>query len=402
MEFQLHSRETILLGIAFLFAGRWINQRIPFLNYYNIPEPVTGGLIASTLALMLHAWGGYTIHFDLTVRDALLLVFFTTIGLSARFTDLKRGGKPLLLLLMMASGYLFIQNLIGVGIAMAYSLPAEVGLLGGSVSMSGGHGTAIAWGEIFRQDYGLANAPEIGIACATFGLVSGGLIGGPLAAWLIRRHQLKSAEIRTAQNQQNDAEESPAAITTESFFGVALAVCVSVGIGIVLHNWLLKVGVRLPTFVTCLFTGIILNNSLPAFHKLNLRWPRENPTLNLISDISLGLFLSMSMMSLQLWTLASLALPLMLMMLAQIVGVGLYVVLMIFRGLGKNYDAAVIGAGIAGLTLGATPTAFVNMNAVTRSFGPSPMAFLVIPLIGAFFIDIANALCIQLFLDWLH
>jgi len=397
MPVEFNSREAILIAIVFLFTGRWLNKRIHFLHYYNIPEPVTGGLLASLIALLLHSFAGYTISFDLTVRDALLIIFFTTIGLSARFSDLAKGGKPLMTLLILSSIYLFVQNGIGIGIASLLGLDLEVGLLGGSVSMSGGHGTAIAWGEIFKDERGISNAPEIGVACATFGLVAGGLIGGPIAGYLIRKKNLSPSpsSVKALRHQEPDQP-----IDTNSVMSVVLILAVAVSMGVVLHDFLLSAGLRLPTFVSCLFSGIIINNVLPHFKAINLDWPKQTPTISLISDLSLGIFLSMSLMSLQLWTLAELAGPLLIMMVAQVLAVAIYIAFVVFRLLGKQYDAAIISAGIAGLTLGATPTAFVNMNAVTQRYGPSPMAYIIVPLIGAFFIDIANAICIQFFLEW--
>jgi ESS family glutamate:Na+ symporter len=332
----------------------------------------------------------------LNSRDDLLIVFFTTIGLSSRFSTLIQGGRRLLILLVLAVAYLFLQNATGLSIANITGLEMPVGVLGGSVSLSGGHGTAIAWAPVFSKDYGISNAMEIGIACATFGLVLGGLVGGPIAKFLIQRHGLQASS--TQHITVGIPHEQPhERIDVDSMLVSILVIAVAVGLGISLNESLVYMGLKLPMFVTCLFAGILLTNSVPFIFK-NMKWPTGTPTLALVSDLSLGLFLAMSLMSLQLWTLIDLAVPIILLLVSQVVVITLFVVFIVFRVLGKSYDAAVMSAGYAGLALGATPTAIANMTAVTERFGASPAAFIVVPLIGAFFIDIANAFIIKFLL----
>ncbi len=394
---ELDSRQTLILAVLVLFLGRYLNKHINFLQKYNIPEPVTGGIIASVIFSAIYFTFEQSVEFSLKQRDVLLIVFFTCVGLSARFSTLLQGGKALVILLVIAVSYLFIQNLTGVGVIYFTDLPRQVGVLGSSVSLSGGHGTAIAWAPHFAQDYAIENAMEIGIACATFGLVLGGICGGPIASFLIKRYQLSSNSDEHLAVGNKDEQEK---ITVNTIYKVILILCIAIGIGIHLHQFITSLGIKLPIFVPCLFAGIILTNTIPLLWK-DLPWPSGTPTLALISDFSLGLFLAMSLMSLQLWTLVDLALPILLLLTMQVVVITLFTVFIVFRALGKNYDAAVISSGYAGLALGATPTAIANMTAVSKKYGASPQAFIVVPLIGAFFIDIANAVIIQMSLTWL-
>jgi ESS family glutamate:Na+ symporter len=395
---EFNPRQTLIIAVLVLFLGRLLVQKIEFLKSYNIPESVTGGVVASVFFSALYFLFNITIDFSLFQRDVLLVVFFTCIGLSSRFITLLQGGKALFTLLVMAVIYLFIQNFTGIGVAVVTGLEAQTGVLAGSVSLSGGHGTAIAWSPTFAKDYGVSNAVEIGIACATFGLVLGGIIGGPIANYLIKRHELTPT--RTGQIPVGVIDEKHKTISVDSVLSFLLILSIAIGIGLHLHEFLKYIGMKMPVFVPCLFGGILLTNTVPYLWK-NLSWPTGTPTLALVTDVSLGLFLSMSLMSLQLWTLIDLALPILFLLAAQVLVVTTFTIFVIFRILGKNYDAAVMASGYAGLALGATPTAVANMTAVTKKYGAAPQAFLVVPLIGAFFIDIANSLVIQSMLSWL-
>ena len=397
---ELTVRQTVLVAILVYFLGKFINRKVAFLRNYNIPEPVTGGIIGSLLFWGIHAAWGHSVTFNLVPRDILLIVFFTTVGLSARFHTLKEGGIALVILLIAAVGYLFLQNFIGVSIARGMGLNGVIGLLGGSIALSGGHGTTIAWAPKLASKFHLQNVMEVGVACATFGLVLGGLIGGPIAHFLIKRYKLQSAAAHESLTVGFSYVEEPPKIDVDSILYSILVIVLAVGLAIQIKPLLLKAGIDLPDFVICLFSGIILTNIAPLFYS-GLNWPVGTPAMALIADLSLGLFLAMSLMSLQLWTLLGLAAPIIVILLTQTVVITLFCVLVVFRLLGKNYDAAVIVSGYAGLALGATPTAIANMTAVTERFGPAPKAFIVVPLVGAFFIDIANAGIIELYLRWL-
>lgn len=387
--------QTVMIAIIVLFIGRLLTRKIKFLPRYNIPEPVSGGIVISLFVAVFYGLTGSTISFDLFYRDVLLIVFFTCIGLSSRVSDLIKGGKPLFILLVLSAILLVLQDLVGVSLATVMGIDRNAGLLGGSISMSGGHGTAIAWGKIMQEDYGTSNAMEIGVACATIGLIMGGFAGGPIAGFLIHKHHLQPQKDIHLSVEVKGEEDKP--LSADSFLLTVFILGIAIAIGTLLNEILARVNFRLPTYVTCLFSGILLTNSVPLFWK-SIPWPTKNASLPLISDISLGLFLSMSLMSLQLWTLVSLAAPIMVIMAAQLLLVVFFTTIVIFRALKGNYDAAVMCSGMAGLTLGATPTAIANMTAVSGKFGPSPQSFIIVPLIGAFFIDLVNAVIIELFL----
>ena len=394
---ELEPRTTLIFAILALFLGRFLNDKIRFFRDYNIPEPVTGGLLASLLVGLLYWLAGVEINFHMENRDMLLVVFFTTIGLSSRLDVLKKGGRSLLILLVLAVGYLFVQNLVGIGVATLSGKPGVLGLLTGSVSLSGGHGTAIAWAPTFASEHGLPFAMEIGLACATFGLIFGGLVGGPIARFLVWKNKLEPEE--EGELTVGFRYKEHEIINVDSILRVLLVIAIAIGLGVYMNDLLEAWGLMLPDFVACLFAGIILTNTVPRIVP-KYQWPTGTHSLALVSDVSLGLFLSMSLMSLQLWALADLAGPMLLLLVIQVVLITSYTVFIVFRVLGANYEAAVMCSGYAGLALGATPTAIANMTAVTKSLGPAPRAFVVVPLVGAFFIDLANAMVINLLLHW--
>lgn len=390
---DLDGRQTLIVAILVLYLGKYLTKRSDFLKDYNIPEPVSGGVIASILFAVIYFTADVEFTFSMESRDELLVIFFTTIGLSSKFRTLLEGGKSLAILLVCAISYLLLQNITGITVTSITGLDKVVGLIGGSVSLSGGHGTAIAWGQVFIDDYGISNAMEIGIACATFGLVLGGILGGPIAKYLINKYKLQSgtSEELTVGIKHDKVY---AHLDYYTFLNTILVIALAMGLGIILHALISGFGLNLPLFVTCLFAGIIYTNTLPYVFK-KIKWPVGTPSMALVSDVSLGLFLAMSLMSLQLWTLIDLAGPIILLLIAQVVVIVSFVIFVIFNLMGRDYDAAVMSAGYAGLALGATPTAIANMEAVTRKYGASPKAFIVVPLVGAFFIDIANAIIIQ-------
>lgn len=394
---EVDARQTLILAILALFAGKWLTSKIAFLRENNIPEPITGGLLAALLFTAIHLLGDTSFDFALHIRDALLLVFFTTIGLSTRISVLIAGGKNLFILLLAVIAYLLVQNSVGVLAVMGMGLDPMKGLLGGSVSLSGGHGTTIAWAPVFSTEYGIASAMEIGITFATFGLVIGGILGGPVSRFLIQRHKLEASSDEPIEvgfrYEQHDER-----ISVDAMLMSMLTIAVAVGMGIELNLLLDTLGFKLPLFVACLFSGIVLTNLIPVIFP-RLTSPAGTPTLSLVSDLSLGLFLAISLMSLRLWTITEFVGPILVVVLAQVLMVVLYVTFVVFRLMGSNYEAAVISSGFTGLSLGATPTAIANMAAVTKHYGAAPLAFMIIPLVGAFFVDITNSVVIQTFLN---
>jgi ESS family glutamate:Na+ symporter len=318
MELALDNRQTLIVAILVYFLGKHLVSRIRFLREYNISQPVAGGVLASLGTGALYSLFATEVNFDLALRDMLLITFFATVGLSSRVETLIKGGRRLLVLLIVAVTYLAIQNITGIAVAVTSGLDPNVGIVGGSMSLSGGHGTAIAWAPVFEQDYAVSGAAEIGVACATFGLVLGGVIGGPIARALITRHGLRpTSEETLSVGLPHETTAGEVSIDVDSMLRTILVIAWSIGIGLAINEALIAAGVNLPAFVTALFAGILLTNTLPHLFR-KLQWPTGTPALALVSDLSLGLFLAMSLMSLKLWTLAELAGPILAMLVAQV------------------------------------------------------------------------------------
>ncbi len=390
---ELEGADVLIISILVLFLGAWLTSQIAFLRRYSIPEAVTGGLICSSIVALLFVAFEREIRFDMRMRDLLLLVFFSTIGLSAKLRLLAEGGKALAILVVVAAAFLVVQDVTGVLLAKLVGVHPGYGLFGGSVSFAGGYGTAIAWGEV-AEEAGLTDAGAVGIAFATFGLIAGGVIGGPIAERLIGRHGLEADTAESADEAESPAEEAGHGIVSlTDRLGTLLVLALCVALGDLVNRLLFSGGVTLPGFLTAMAVGIVITNGSDL-----LEIPLSRPALDSVGELSLALFLSMSLMSMQLWTLASGALALFLVLFAQMLVMTIFVVLVVFRAMGRDYDACVISAGFVGLGLGATPVGIANMRALTQKYGASPKAFLVIPLVGAFFIDIVNALVIKLFI----
>ncbi|MDR5617106.1 sodium/glutamate symporter [Arsenophonus sp.] len=392
---------TFVAATLVLLLGRKLVQSVAILKRYTIPEPVAGGLLVALILLLLKTTLDWGVSFDLSLQEPMMLAFFATIGLNANLLSLKAGGKTLLIFIFVVVGLLLVQNTVGIALSKLLGLDPLMGLLAGSITLSGGHGTGGAWGKIFTEYYGFQSATEVAMACATFGLVFGGLIGGPIARFLVRN--MKTPAV--SQNSEDDKEtpmafEKPQTgrvISSLVLIETLAMIAICMVVGKLVSQWLLdSYQFTLPTFVCVLFTGVILSNSLSwvGFYRVFDR------AVSVLGNVSLSLFLAMALMSLKLWELASLAIPMLIILIIQAIVMGFYAIFVTFPVMGKNYDAAVLAAGHCGFGLGATPTAIANMQAVTERFGPSHLAFLVVPMVGAFFIDIINALVIKFYL-WL-
>ena len=370
--FHLDTLSTLVAATLVLLLGRKLVQSVPFLKKYTIPEPVAGGLLVALALLVLKKSMGWEIDFDMGLKDPLMLAFFATIGLNANIASLRAGGK-----------------------VVGTFLIVVVGLLAGSITLSGGHGTGAAWSKLFIERYGFSNATEVAMACATFGLVLGGLIGGPVARYLVKHSSSPNGtpddqEVPTAFEKPDVGRVITSLVLIETI--ALIAICLT--LGRVIAQLLAGSALELPTFVCVLFVGVILSNGLAlvGFYRVFER------AVSVLGNVSLSLFLAMALMSLKLWELADLALPMLVILAVQTLAMALYAIFVTYRLMGKNYDAAVLAAGHCGFGLGATPTAIANMQAITERFGPSHTAFLVVPMVGAFFIDIVNALVIKLYL----
>ncbi len=392
---QLDTYGTLVAATLVLLLGRKCVQSVKFLKKYTIPEPVAGGLLVALLLLIANQMFGLEIGFDMSLKEPLMLAFFATIGLNANLSSLRAGGKSLFLLVFVVIGLLLMQNAIGIGMAKMLGLDPLMGLLAGSITLSGGHGTGAAWSKLFIERYGFENAMEVAMACATFGLVLGGIIGGPVARYLVSHSSTPNGTPEDAADPS--AFEKPTIgrmITPLVMVETIALIAICLMAGTYFASLLQGSAFEIPTFVCVLFVGVILSNVMAwlGFYRVFDR------AVSVLGNVSLSLFLAMALMSLKLWEMASLALPMMAILIVQTIAMALYAIFVTYRVMGKNYDAAVLAAGHCGFGLGATPTAIANMQAITNQFGPSHLAFLVVPMVGAFFIDIANAIVIKLYL----
>ncbi|WP_193101709.1 sodium/glutamate symporter [Burkholderia sp. Z1] len=396
---QIDTFGTLVAASLVLLLGQLLVSRIGVLRAYTIPEPVAGGLVVALALTALRGFAGTEIRFDTSMQAPLMLAFFASIGLNAKLSSLKAGGPMLVRFLLVVLGLLILQDAIGIGLAKAIGLDPLLGLLAGSITLSGGHGTGAAWSKVFAERHGLESATEAAIACATFGLVLGGLLGGPIARFLTRNIKTPGlAEPHAPQGIAGDTngfehpkEQQP--LTPSSFINTLALFAIALSGGTAIESLIRGTAFELPTFVCVLFVGVVVSNGLSLFG-----WRPSEHAVSLLGNVSLSLFLAMALMTLRLWDLASLALPILVLLVAQTALMVAYAVFVTYRLMGRNYDAAVLAAGHCGFGLGATPTAIANMQAVTARFGPSHMAFLIVPMVSAFFIDIANALVIKLFL----
>ena len=405
MEFTFNAFYTLIAAVIVLLLGRLLVNKIDFLKRYNIPEPVAGGLVAAIVSLLVNQFWGYSITTSSALQTSFMLIFFASIGLSANFTKLRQGGIGLIIFLIAISTFIVLQNIVGISLATLLGIDPLIGLIAGSITLTGGHGTAGAWGEILETQYGIQGALALGMASATFGLVIGGLIGGPLAKTLINRHQLavprtdEQIEKRDNTPADQDSNEfipfeyphqvrlitADNAITTLGLFAGCLAFAEF------MTGAAKGTMFELPTFVWALAGGVILRNVLESIFKVNI----FDRAIDVFGNASLSLYLAMALLSLKLWQLADLAGPLMVILGAQALTMASYAAFVTFRLMGKNYDAAVLAAGHCGFGMGATPTAVANMQAITNMYGPSYKAFLIVPLCGAFFVDLINVAVIQ-------
>ncbi|MBR5735168.1 MAG: sodium/glutamate symporter [Bacteroidales bacterium] len=386
------------VGAVALLLGMFFTRKIAFLKRFCIPAPVSGGLLISLLTLLLYIFSGTECKFDGTVKDLCMMMFFTSVGFQCDMKEIRKGGKPLVVLTVLVAVLIVAQNLISLGIAKGLGVSPLVGMAAGSIPMSGGHGTSGGFAPLLEQ-MGLHGAGSITMAAATFGLVAGSLLGGPLGESLIRRHHLCDT---SASDEVMPVAESDKVSHTSSveYLKGACILIIAMALGSGVSKLLALTGVTFPTYFGALLAACILRNVFGLF-------PKSAEKLSVgevvaIGDISLQLFLGMAMASLRLWELASLALPLTLILAAQVAFMALYAAFVAFPLLGRNYDSAVMVSGLCGFGLGATPNAMANMSAVCYKYRYAVNPFIVVPIIGAMFLDIINTGVITLFLNLIH
>lgn len=378
MEFNAVS--TLCISVAMFLIGDQLVRRIGLLNRFCIPAPVVGGLIFAIVVTLLKSSGVLSIVLDTSLQSLFMVTFFTTIGLGASFKLIKLGGKLLVIYWVMCGFLALGQNVIGVTLASLMDIHPLIGVMAGAVSMEGGHGAAAAYGQTV-ESLGVPSAVTIGLAAATFGLVAGGLVGGPVAQYLIRKFDLKPDAEETEEFTQAGKQE----VSYHSFMVQVFLITVCMAVGVAIGDLFSRLtGFVLPGYVGAMFTAVVLRNVIDKLRPQAVNMHE----INLIGDVALAVFLSMALMSIKLWELADLALPLIVIVAVQVVFIVLLAFFVMFRVLGRNYDAAVMVSGFLGHGLGATPNAMANMAAITERFGPSRKAFLIVPIAGAFLIDV--------------
>ena len=404
MVLKLDMIQTTALAAVVLFAGYGIRRRVGVLDRFNIPAPVVGGFLFAALALTARLTGVLQFEFDTALQAPFMIAFFTCIGLGASLGLLKVGGPQVLLFWLLASVLAAIQNGIGVGLAVAMGEHPFLGLLAGSITMTGGHGTGAAFGKLMEDQYQFTGAVTVALAAATFGLVSGGLLGGPIGTRLIRRHGLKPAAAtvtaapasleHAALDSEIDTETTGEAPTAYLLLQVLTVILVCMWAGGLLSRWLGQY-VTLPGYIGAMIVAAVVRNLADVSGALKIS-PR---VVDDMGTIALSLFLAMALMSLKLWELLDLALPMLVILAAQVTMMGIFATWVTFRVMGRDYDAAVMAGGHCGFGLGATPNAVANMNSLVERFGAAPRAFLVLPMVGAFFIDFTNAIIITTYIN---
>lgn len=413
--------QTAGMGALALIVGMFLTRKVSFLQKYCIPSPVSGGIIFSLLTLALYAWFDIEVSFDGTLKDIFMLAFFTSVGFQCDLRVIKKGGKPLIVMLVLLVILITAQNLTAVGFTRLLGINPLIGMAAGSISMTGGHGTAGGFASVL-EGMGLQGAGTIGMAAATFGLIAGSMMGGPLAEKIISKKlvheqmQEPDEEIDPAMSGIESDEASPSGrakrVSTneqdfQQYAKASYCILLVMGGGTVLSWLFAKMGVTFPTYFGALILAALARNLLGLIrYKEEGRWQKGEKLLDMerivsVGNICLSMFLGMAMVSLRLWELQSLALPVIVILSSQVVLMAVFAYYLAFPLLGRNYDAAILCAGLCGFGLGATPNAMANMSAVCYKFRYTVRPFLIVPIIGAMFTDLINTGIITLFLSLL-
>jgi len=391
MSIELDLIHTILVAMVVLFAGRALVAKVALLQRFSIPAPVVGGGLMAILLAFAAGLAGLKLSFNLALKDSLLLMFFTTVGLAADARMLAKGGIKLVVFLAISAVLVVMQNVVGISTALALDLHPVVGLLSGSITLVGGHGTGAAYAGRLGETMNLQGAMELAMACATAGLVIGAVLGGPVTEYLIKRHKLSGPSVTPEAAQAEEDKAAGDEVSSRTLMNTLFIVLACLAGGAALVRLIEGTGFILPDFVFCLLLGVVIRNvsSFTGAFRMSDR------TVEVVGDVALSLFLVMALMTMKLLDLANLAGPLLVILALQAVVIVLFTVLVTYRVMGSNYDAAVIAGGQIGFGLSSTACALAIMKAVTLRHGASALAFLIVPMVGAFFIDILNALVIQ-------
>lgn len=387
--------QTIAVAVVVLILGAFLKRKISFLEKFCIPAPVIGGLIFAIFTLICYSTGILEIDFDDTLKEVCMVFFFTSVGFQANLKVLKSGGKPLLIFLVLVIVLIITQNFTAIGLANLLGLDSLTGMTTGSIPMVGGHGTAGAFGPVL-EDFGINGATTVCTAAATFGLIAGSLMGGPIGNRLIKKHNLLDTiknDDDTLLVEEEEKHERHFSMYAPAVFQLIIAV----GIGTIFSKLLSLTGMTFPIYIGAMIAAAIMRNIGEYTGKITIHMGE----LNDLGGICLSLFLGIAMITLKLWQLADLALPLVILLAGQTLLMFLFSYFVVFNVMGRDYDAAVVAAGTCGFGMGATPNAMANMQAICEKYEPSVKAYLIIPIVGSLFADFLNSLTITFFINLL-
>lgn len=393
LEINLNMYHAVALAAVLYYLGTKLCEKVPLFNRYCIPAPLVGGVCFAALNTVLYATGVAYINFDSTLQTVFMNIFFTTVGFTVSLPLLKKGGKAVLLCLLLGCVLTVMQNVVGCGIMGAFGRDPRLGLLVGSVPLIGGPGTAASYGALM-DGMGITGSSVIGLAAATFGLVAGSIMGGPIARMRIERHKL---ECTNRSASEAEGENETFTTTSGNFVTGFMMLMLALGIG----DWVgaqltALTGLTFPGYIGAMVVAAVVRNVVDA---LGVHFPEQE--IDVVGNMSLNLFLSMALAGLKLWQLVDLALPMIVTLAVQVVLMFLFAYFVVFNIMGRDYDASVMTAGFIGFSMGATSNAMANMQVVTKKYGPSPISFFAIPMVGSMFIDFFNALAITTMLNML-
>ena len=395
MKIQLDMYQTIAVAVVVLMLGKFLKKRCSVLERFCIPAPVIGGVLFAIFTCICYATGIAEFEFDDILKEVCMVFFFTSVGFQANLKVLKSGGKSLIVFLGLVVVLIVTQNFMAIGLSKLLHISPLVGLCTGSIPMVGGHGTAGAFGPVL-EDFGVKGASTLCTAGATFGLIAGSMIGGPIGKRLIEKKNLLSTAI-VEDDSLLVEEEKKHERHTSMYPSAVFQLIIAIGIGTIVSYFLSMTGLTFPIYIGAMIAAAVIRNVGEYSGKFTIYMGEIND----IGGISLSLFLGIAMITLKLWQLAELALPMIVMLAAQTVLMAVFAYFVVFNLLGKNYDAAVMTSGFCGFGMGATPNAMANMQAITAKYGPAPTAYFVVPLVGSLFIDFFNALIITTFMNFL-
>jgi ESS family glutamate:Na+ symporter len=385
---------SVALGAAVYYLGVFLRSRFPLLVKLSIPAPAIGGLLVCGLIWLLRARCGVEVRFDGTLQTFFMIIFFCTVGMNASYKLVIKGGLLIISFWAVSTILAIVQNMAGISVARLFSLDPLMGIIGGSVTMTGGLGTAGAFGPMFEETYGVTGATTAAIACATFGMIAGSLLGGPLGEFIIKTNKVVTPNTKFAPKTdiQSNIEEEEVTVTDTHLMHNLAWLLLALGAGSILSGFVKNAGITIPNYLCGMLIAIIIRNIGDVTHLYHI----DTKTVGVIGDISLSIFVTMAINSMQLWQIVGLALPLVVMMIVQMILILLFAYFIVFLLFGRNYDSTVIASGLIGFGMGATPNALICMQAITGKYGMSPKAFFVVPIVGSFLLDITNAAIITL------